>query len=74
MPWAKPDERGVVNDVSAGLVSALLTISRLTFMGPEIAAVLGDQPSDGVEPRWVGQSLIPRSEGRASKTPPPAWF
>ena len=41
---------------------------------PEIAAVLGDQPSDGVEPRWVGQSLIPRSEGRASKTPPPAWF
>ena len=29
------DERGVVNDVSAGLVSALLTISRLTFMGPK---------------------------------------
>ena len=41
----------------------------------EIAAVLGAQPSDRVvEPYWVGHSLIPRSEGRASETPPPAWF
>ena len=39
VPWAKPDERGVVNDVSAGLVSALLTISRLTFMGPIVSVL-----------------------------------
>ena len=39
----------------------------------EIVAVLEDQPSGRVvEPYWVGQSLIPRSEGRAFKTPPPS--
>ena len=43
------------------------------ILSVEIAAVLEDQPSGRVvEPYWVGQSLIPRSEGRASETPPPS--
>ena len=36
---AKPDDGGVVSGVSAGLVSALLSISRLTLTGPEMAEV-----------------------------------
>ena len=53
----------------------MYTLLNLLNLYLEIAAVLGlgAQPSDRVvEPYWVGHSLIPRSEGRASETPPPS--
>ena len=36
---AKPDDGGVVSGVSAGLVSALLSISRLTLTGHKLRGV-----------------------------------
>ena len=42
---AKPDDGGVVSGVSAGLVSALLSISRLTLTGPTMEGMVEIAPT-----------------------------